>query len=106
MKYHNHRIETQDGKFDSEKEFRRWQELKLLERAGKISNLRRQVTYTLVPSQKTEDGTLRAVKYIADFVYTKNGSEFVEDAKGVKTPEYVIKKKLMKYLLNITVKES
>lgn len=104
-KYKNRKVETADGKFDSVKEYRRWVELKALERSGRISDLRRQVSYTLVASQATSSGRERPVKYIADFVYEKDGKTVVEDTKGVKTPEYVIKRKLMLYFYGIEIQE-
>ena len=104
-KYRNHKVETSEGTFDSKKEYKRWTELKLLERAGKITNLQRQVPYMLIPTQRTETITERAVKYIADFVYEREGKVIVEDTTGVKTPEYVIKRKLMLFFYGIEVRE-
>ena len=78
--------------FDSKAEFIRWCELRILERAGKISDLKRQVKYELIPKQKGE----RACTYLADFVYKdSDGNTVVEDTKGVKTDAYRIKKKLL-----------
>lgn len=113
-----------DGiKFDSKKEAKRYKELKMLERAGIIQDLQRQVKYVLVPAQyeptssvyvkgnnkgKPKKGKLieRECAYYADFVYsTKGGELVVEDTKGVKTPEYIIKRKLMLYVHNIKIKE-
>ena len=105
-KYHNAKVEENGETFDSFKEYNRWCELKLLERAGKIHDLKRQVTFEVVPKCTKDDGKAeRAVKYIADFVYTENGRRIVEDTKGVKTPEYIIKRKLMLWRYDITVKE-
>lgn len=93
--------------FDSIKEARRYQELKLLLRAGAISDLKLQVPYELIPAQYINGKCVeRAVKYIADFVYTENGKEIVEDAKGVRTDTYKIKKKLMLYVYGIRLKET
>ncbi len=101
-KYHAQKIYVDGQKFDSKSEYRRWQELKLLELAGEISGLRRQVEYVLIPEQREpEDGKKkgklieRKCSYVADFVYERNGETIVEDAKGVKTKEYIIKRKLM-----------
>lgn len=93
--------------FDSRRELERYNALALLQRAGEISDLRIQVPYELIPKQKKADGkTERAVTYIADFVYKdRNGNEVVEDSKGVKTKEYVIKRKLMLYRYGITIRE-
>ena len=99
-----------DGiKFDSLKEARRYQELRLLERAGKITDLRLQVPFFLLPAQRDENGNVveRAVKYIADFVYTdEDGKTVVEDTKGMKTPAYIIKRKLMRWVHGIAIKEA
>ena len=121
-KYHARKI-TRDGEtFDSQKEYKRWCELKLLERAGKIRNLRRQVKYVVIPvqaeavprySEKTgkrlKDGFIiheRECAYFADFVYEQDGELIVEDTKGVRTPEYVVKRKLMLYVHGIKIKET
>lgn len=102
-KYGNRKIKTEDGTFDSQKEYRRWQELKLLQRAGEIKELERQVKFELIPNQNGE----RAICYVADFVYIDNrtGQRVVEDAKGAKTDVYIIKRKLMLYRHNIRIKE-
>lgn len=90
-----------DG-YDSKREARRAAELRLLQRAGEISDLREQVTFELIPKQ----GDMRATKYIADFVYVdKNGNQHVEDSKGFRTAEYRIKRKLMRFVHGITVEE-
>ena len=96
------------GTHASKKEHDRANTLKMWQRAGVISNLREQVPYELIPAHRFEDGTLeRACKYIADFVYTDNetGETIVEDTKGVRTKEYVIKRKLMLFLHGIRIKE-
>lgn len=93
--------------YDSEREYRRAQKLKLLQNAGLISELREQVKYVLIPAQRNADGRLleRECSYYADFVYSKDGSTIVEDTKGVRTPEYIIKRKLMLMVHGITIKE-
>lgn len=105
-KYGNRKI-TRDGEtFDSIKEFRRYCELSLLERAGEISDLRRQVPYELLPSQRVDGKVIeRPVKYRADFVYKENGQEVVEDTKGFRTPEYKLKRKMMLYFHGIQIRE-
>lgn len=103
-KYKNRRITTPDGTFDSKREYERWCELKLLQRAGRISKLQRQVRFNLVPLQRGKP-TERPVDYIADFVYLQNGRTVVEDVKGKRTPEYIIKRKLMLYLRGIIIQE-
>ena len=122
-KYHSIKTKTFDGiEFDSRKEARRWTELKLLERAGEIKDLQRQVKYILIPAQyetieryskkgeRLKDGTKlieRECSYVADFVYTdlRTGKKVVEDTKGVKTKDYIIKRKLMLFVYKIKIKE-
>lgn len=105
-KYKAQKVKTADGVFDSKKEYARWLELKSMERNGVISNLQRQVPFELVPHQKLHGKVIeRAVNYFADFVYTFEGEQVVEDAKGVRTPEYVIKRKLMLYKHGIRIRE-
>jgi len=90
--------------FDSKKESQRFAELKLLEKAGQITDLRLQHKYELIPKQGKE----RATCYIADFVYEENGKEVVEDVKSEitrKKSDYIIKRKLMKFIHGIEVKE-
>ena len=102
MKYNNTKIRVDGRLFDSKAEAARWQELQLLERAGEITELERQVEYELIPKQKGE----RAVKYIADFRYVDHeGKVVVEDTKGVKTPVYILKRKLMLRVHGIRVRE-
>lgn len=109
-KYGNKKVTAGGEKFDSQREHQRWVVLKLMERAGKIKDLRRQVKYVLVPSQHDASGKLleRECSYVADFVYYDFAlrREVVEDAKGMKTDVYKIKKKLMLYLHGIQIKES
>lgn len=122
-KYGNKKIKVGGLVFDSKKEYRRWRELGLLERAGEITNLRRQVEYILIPEQRVQStetytrgpkkglckpGELleRKVTYIADFVYEKAGETVVEDCKGMRTKEYIIKRKLMLYQHGIRIVET
>lgn len=106
-KYRNNKVEYDGILFDSKKEAKRYSELKLLERTGRIQNLKRQVPFTLIPRINDQNGKCiqRACKYYADFVYTYNNKLVVEDTKGVRTAEYKIKKKLMLYQHNIIIKE-
>ena len=116
-KYKSRKI-TRDGEtFDSLKEYNRYRELKLLERAGKISKLNRQVPYTLIPAQyetitdpktgrKRRICLERACTYKADFTYWENEKLIVEDVKGYRVEPYKIKKKLMLYLFGIKIKET
>ena len=101
-KYNNTKVRVDGRLFDSKREAARWQELQLLERAGEITELERQVEYELIPKQKGE----RAAKYIADFRYVDHeGKTVVEDTKGVKTPVYILKRKLMLWVHGIKVVE-
>ena len=93
--------------FDSKKEAGRWGQLVIMERVGHISELQRQVPYILVPAEDGPDGKrLRELLYVADFVYKDvRGNTHVEDVKGFRTKEYLIKKRLMWYLYKIPVEE-
>lgn len=106
-KYKAKKVTVNGITFDSQKEANRYRELVLLERAGRIQNLQRQVKFELLPSQKI-DGKVaeRACHYVADFLYTENGKQIVEDTKGFKTPEYKIKKKMLLYFHGIRIKET
>lgn len=106
QKYKNKVTETPDGRFDSEAEYRHWCHLKIRARLGEISDLRRQVVFELIPSQKRPSGgTERACNYIADFVYQEGELTKVADLKGYVTGEYIIKRKLMLFRHGIEVVE-
>lgn len=113
-KYHAKKATNKYGTFDSLKEYKRFLELKKLEDEGKIEGLERQVPFELVPKlslkvPRTKNGrsqrTEIAVKYVADFTYYVNGLYVVEDVKGMRTSEYIIKRKLMLWVHNIQIKE-
>lgn len=97
--------------FDSAKEAQRWDDLYLLERAGEISDLKRQVRYRLIPAQRDMQGKVieKPCDYVADFVYRdKDGRIVVEDVKSeatLRNKDYVIKRKLMLRVFGIRVKE-
>ena len=101
-KYHNRKTSVDGIRFDSKKEAKRYLELKILEKAGAIKDLRRQVPYVLI--NKSRYG--RAIKYVADFVYYEDNKLVVEDVKGVRTPVYKLKKRLMAERFGIEVKET
>lgn len=107
-KYGNRKTEIDGILFDSAKEARRYAELKLMERTGEISDLRRQVKFELTPSIR-EGGKVieRASHYVADFVYLdrRTGKIVVEDVKGKRTPEYILKRKYMLAINKIRIKE-
>jgi hypothetical protein len=98
--------------YHSKKESKRAGILKLLEKAGEIQDLKEQVVFILAPAYYVQgiNGkpvcVLREVKYIADFVYIKNGQQIVEDSKGFRTKEYKKKKRLMKSILGIEILET
>ena len=108
MKYHNRKVTINGETFDSKKEANRWAELKLLQRAGKITDLNRQVRFELVPSQYDDKKHLleRPVAYVADFVYKEDGKLVVEDTKGMKTDAYIIKRKLMLERYKVRIRET
>lgn len=99
-----------DGKrFDSQKEARRYKELRLLERGGLIKDLLTQVRFELTPKQMDSTGKtiLTASYYIADFVYTDStGKTVVEDVKGFRTPLYIQKKKDFYQRYKILIQET
>lgn len=126
-KYHAKKTVLDGITFDSRKEARRYSELKLLEKSGRIKDLRLQVPFELIPAQREPDqvgkrggkvkGKVieRAVIYKADFVYLERLDipftdeekwvEVVEDTKGVKTKEYILKRKMMLYFHGIRIRE-
>jgi hypothetical protein len=108
MKYGNKRTNG----YASAREAKRAAELKLLEKASEIIDLVEQVPFVLIPAQKLNGKTVeRACKYVADFVYKIPGyrsfldTVVVEDCKGFKTPDYIIKRKLMLHVHGIRVRE-
>ena len=104
-KYHNRKTVRHGITFDSKHEADRYDALRLL-KAGEIHDLKLQQTYKLVGAQRTPTGAaVRAVTYIADFVYTRDGKTIVEDAKGFKIKDDIIKKKLMLERFGIWVEE-
>jgi hypothetical protein len=91
----------------SKKESRRAANLKLLEKAGAIQNLREQVKFELIPAQYIDGKCVeRACSYIADFVYDEKGAQVVEDTKGFKTKDFIIKRKLLLRVHGIRIRES
>lgn len=118
-KYGNAKSEVDGEVFDSRKEARRYIELQWLLKAGTVKDLRRQVRFLLIPAQREPDiigprggrkpGKLieKEVAYVADFVYTdtETGETVVEDTKGVRTKEYIIKRKLMLYVHGVRIRE-
>ena len=107
QKYRNKKTVINGMTFASKKEANRFCELRLLERAGAITELKTQVKFVLIPAQKGENGKIieRECSYIADFTYRQNGAIIAEDTKGFKTKDYIIKRKLMLYVHGIKIKE-
>lgn len=106
MKYHSKKTEVDGIKFDSKKEAERYYELRLLEIAGAISDLKMQVKFELIPSQRINGKSVeRPCTYVADFVYKENGKTIVEDTKGFRTKDYIIKRKLMLWVHGIKIVE-
>lgn len=106
-KYGNIRWPDRSGFIhDSKREAMRADELLLMQRAGVITDLQQQVPFGLIPAQKLSNGkTEKGCVYVADFTYRENGKFIVEDAKGKRTAEYIIKRKLMKYIHDIEIRE-
>ena len=108
-KYSAQKVSLNGQNFDSKKELERWCELSLLQRGKAITDLRRQVKFELIPAQKDENGKVieRAVNYVADFTYVekRTGEFIVEDTKGFKTKEYILKRKMMLYFHGIRIRE-
>lgn len=118
-KYLNQKIRAFGEVFDSKKEFDRFVWLHAMQKRGKIKDLRRQVKYVLIPTQREPDvigprggvtkGKLieKECSYYADFVYTEvsSGKQIVEDVKGMRTKEYQIKRKLMLHVHGIRIHE-
>jgi len=93
-------VTTEEGHFASQREHQRWCVLKLMQRAGQISNLERQVQFSF------DVNGHHIAKYVADFIYFENGERVVEDSKGVATDVYRLKRKLLRALYGITIKET
>ena len=105
-KYHAEKTTVDGITFDSKAEAKRWQTLCMLEKAGQISNIKRQVAYQLAPGVKLlgETRNRPAIRYVADFAYLdKWGREVVEDVKGMDTPMSRLKRHLMATTLGVFV---
>ena len=113
-KYNNKITEVNGRKFASKREAKRYEELLLLEQAGIIRDLKCQIAYELQPSYKQDNKTIRAIQYIADFVYKEKiksdvcdmWEEVIEDCKGYRTDIYKIKKKMFEYKYGVKIKET
>lgn len=98
-KYHNKKVICDGITFDSIKEKKRYIELKLLERAGVIKDLKLQYEFELQPAFILNKKKIRKISYIADFYYFDNklNDYVIEDTKGMRTEVYKIKKKMFQY---------
>lgn len=105
-KFGNHKVKTEEGTFDSKWEYSVWCRLKMEERAGLISDLQRQVVFELIPAATLDSRKLPPVRYVADFVYMRDGQQVVEDAKGMESlPDYKLKRRMMFFFHGIVVRE-
>lgn len=116
-KYHSQKITRNGITFDSRKEYHRYCELLVLQKAGAIKDLHTQVKFVLIPAQYQTTGFSptgkpvqkcleRECAYVADFVYVDDmGVTHVEDTKGMKTKDYIIKRKLMLKVHGIMIEE-
>lgn len=93
-KYRNKKVIVDGKEFDSKKEGNRYKELRLLERAGEISNLELQPRFLLQDKFKKNGRTFRKIEYVADFKYIENGKTIVEDVKGMQTDVFKLKHKI------------
>lgn len=108
-KYHSKKVVDGNDTFDSKKEFCRWNQLKIMEKAGVISELRRQVMFELQPAVILDGRKKPALRYCCDFAYVENGKQIIEDVKSAATkklPAYRQKRHLMKSVLNLDIKET
>lgn len=97
-KFHAKKTVYNGKTYDSKREAQRAEELECMEASGMISNIREQVPFELQPAYTNNKGKkIRPIIYIADFVYEQDGQTIVEDVKGVKTKEYMLKKKMFEY---------
>lgn len=107
-KYGNRKVTLDGHAFDSKREACRYGELKLLEQVGQITDLELQPRFELIPKQRRDDGKPeRACEYVADFRYTdvRTGKQVIEDTKGMRTRDYIVKRKLMLQVHGISVRE-
>ena len=108
-KYFNKKVIVDGIKFQSKKEAKRYNELKLLQRAGVIEELELQKVFELQPKYTNAKGEhIRSITYKADFYYYDKQKEryIVEDTKGYRTDVYKLKKKLFEYIYpNLTIEE-
>lgn len=105
-KYKAKKVQAFGQSFDSHREFNRYSELRLLEKAGKIQNLDRQVKFVLQDGFTLKGKRIQPITYIADFTYNRGDEYIVEDCKGYRTDIYKLKKKMFQYRYGIDILES
>lgn len=109
-KYRNNAKATVgDQRFDSEREARDWVVLRDREQRGEISNLQRQVTFTLYApclAGEQHGQNIEVCTYTPDFVYIEDGRKVVQDSKGVRTREYRMKRRWLEIQEGIVVRET
>lgn len=107
-KYHAKKTTVDGITFDSKREARRWVELRTLEAAGAIRDLRRQVRMELVPAFDVGGKHYRAITYTPDFVYfdVSAGRVVYEDCKGYRTDVYRLKAKLFAWRYGVSIRET
>lgn len=105
-KYKNKKVYVDGIKFDSAKEAMRYRQLRLLEKSGKINDLQLQVPFELQEKYTINGKKVRAIKYVADFVYIdQDVKTHIEDVKGIRTEVYKMKKKMFEYKYGIEIEE-
>lgn len=104
-KYKNKKVKYDNEEFDSIKEKNRYIELKSMQENGLIRDLRRQVKFEILPKFKIKGETIRPIYYICDFMYDNYVEYIVEDVKGIRTKDYLLKKKMFEYKYQIKINE-
>jgi len=104
-KYRNEKCESGGIKFDSKREMMRWHDLVQMQARGEISELELQVPFVLAPAVVINGRKRPALRYVADFVYEKDGKTVTEDVKGRVTEGFRIKRHLMKAVLGVDIVE-
>ncbi|BCF96611.1 hypothetical protein PPGU19_011800 [Paraburkholderia sp. PGU19] len=94
-KYRNEKCESGGIKFDSKREMMRWHDLVQMQARGEISELELQVPFVLAPAVVINGRKRPALRYVADFVYERDGKQVIEDVKGKITEGYRVKRHLM-----------
>lgn len=107
-KYRNQKVKVDGEVFDSKKELSRWRQLLMMEKSGVITELEKQVPFVVIEPVVIAGKKEKATVYVADFVYKQGGKFIVEDTKSAitrKLPVYRLKRKLMKVVHDIDIRE-